>query len=139
MNVETFGGFFKRCRVIREYTQRELVHMLRTSPYYISLIENGKKINPDVKIFGKLYEALNLSKDELELHLHAKENNCVCCDLTDFIMQNEDIIEQLRSARDKPNARPNLSGFIKINNGFCRYLFLCNCLLTSKLLLFKMI
>lgn len=115
MNVETFGGFFKRCRVIREYTQRELAHMLGTSPYYISLIENGKKINPDVKIFGKLYEALNLSKDELELllYLHAKENNCVCCDLTDFIMQNEDIIERLRSERDKPNARPNWEDFIK--------------------------
>lgn len=115
MNVETFGGFFKRCRVIREYTQREWAHMLGTSPYYISLIENGKKINPDVKIFGKLYETLNLSKDELELllYLHAKENNCVCCDLTDFIMQNEDIIEQLRSARDKPNVRPNWEDFIK--------------------------
>lgn len=115
MNIETFGGFFKRCRVIREYTQRDLAHMLGTSPYYISLIENGKKINPDVKIFGKLYEVLNLSKDEMELllYLHAKENNCVCCDLTDFIMQNEDIIEQLRNARDKPNVRPNWEDFIK--------------------------
>ena len=89
MNGETFGGFFKRCRVTRSYTQRDLAHMLGTSSYYISLIENGKKINPDIKIFGKLYEALNLSKDEMELllYLHAKENNCVCCDLTDFIMQ----------------------------------------------------
>ncbi len=32
MNVETFGGFFKRCRVIQEYTQRELAHMLGMSP-----------------------------------------------------------------------------------------------------------
>lgn len=115
MSGETFGGFFKRCRVLRGYTQRDLAHMLGISPYYISLIETGKKVNPDVKIFGKLYEALNLSKDEMELllYLHAKENNCVCCDLTDFIMQNDDIIDQLRSERDKPNAHPNWDDFIK--------------------------
>ena len=92
-----------------------IIFFICVNKLYISLIENGKKINPDVKIFGKLYEALNLSKDEMELllYLHAKENNCVCCDLTDFIMQNEDVIEQLRSARDKPNARPNWEDFIK--------------------------
>ncbi len=44
MSGETFGGFFKRCRVIRSYTQRDLAHMLGTSPYYISLIEIGKKV-----------------------------------------------------------------------------------------------
>jgi len=66
--------------------------MLGTSSYYISLIENGTKVNPDVKIFGKLYEALNLSNGETELLLyrHAK-NNCVCSDLTDFIMQSKNI------------------------------------------------
>ena len=119
MIEETFGAFFKRCRIVRSYTHRELAKKIGTSPYYISLIENGKKVNPDIKIFGKLYEALNLSKDELELllYLHAKENNCVCCDLTDFIMQNEDVIEQLRNARDEPNAHPNWEDFIeKITN-----------------------
>lgn len=117
MSGETFGGFFKRCRVIREYTQRDLAHMLGTSPYYISLIENGKKVNPDIKIFGKLYEALNLSKGEMELllYLHAKENNCMCCDLTDFIMQNEEVIEHLRSERNKSSMRLNWEIFIKNN------------------------
>ena len=28
MSIETFGGFFKICRVMREYTQRDLAHML---------------------------------------------------------------------------------------------------------------
>ena len=112
---KNFGDFFKECRVSRGYTQRDLAQIIGTSPYYISLIENGKKVNPDVKIFGKLYEALNLSKDEMELllYLHAKENNCVCCDLTDFIMQNKEVIERLRSERDKPDARPNWEDFIK--------------------------
>ncbi len=115
MSNETFGDFFKRCRVIHEYTQRDLAHMLGMSPYYISLIENGKKVNPDIEIFGKLYEVLNLSKDEMELllYLHAKENNRVCCDLIDFIMQNDDIAEQPRRERDKPNAHPNWEDFIR--------------------------
>lgn len=115
METETFGSFLKKCRLTRGYTLRDLAYMIGTSPYYISLIENGKKTNPDIKIFGRLYEKLSLSKYEMEflLYLHAKENNCVCCDLADFIMQNEDVIEHLRNERDKPNAHPNWDDFIK--------------------------
>lgn len=83
--------------------------------WIISLIKNGKKVNPGVKIFDKAVWGVKSLKERnaIASYIWMRKNNCVCCDLTDFIMQNDDIVEQLRSERDKPNARPNWADFIK--------------------------
>lgn len=56
-----------------------------------------------------------MSKSEIEhfLDLHAKANGIVSYDIAEYIMQNDDIREKIRSAKDKQGASPNLENFIK--------------------------
>lgn len=115
MGQESFGKFLQECRISRGYKLREFAGIIEISPYYLSLIENCKKTNPKPKIIGRIYKALSLTKEEMEklLYLHAKENDCVCGDIADFIMANDEIIEAIRHERDKEKSSPNWSDFIK--------------------------
>ena len=118
-NIE-FGKYLKTIREKNGYSLRELARMSDITPYYISYLENGKKTNPSVEIMAKLFKVLNMSKLEIErfLDLYAKVNNCVSYDIVDFVMENDDIREYIRSKRDEPDSSPGWDDFIKkIYNG----------------------
>lgn len=118
-NIE-FGKYLRLLREKNGYSLRKLAKISDISPYYISYLENGKKTNPSIKILAKLFKALNMSKPEIEkfLDLYAKTNNSVSCDIVDFIMENDDIRETIRSKRDEPGSSPSWDDFIKkIYNG----------------------
>ena len=119
-NNNEFGKYLKIIREKNGYSLRELGRISGITPYYISYLENGKKTNPSVEIMAKLFKALNMSKLEIErfLDLYAKANNCVSYDIVDFIMENDDIREYIRSKRDEPDSSPGWDDFIKkIYNG----------------------
>ena len=119
-NNNVFGKYLKTIREKNGYSLRELERISGVTPYYISYLENGKKTNPSVEIMAKLFKALNMSKLEIErfLDLYAKVNNCVSYDIVDFIMENDDIREYIRSKRDEPDSSPGWDDFIKkIYNG----------------------
>ncbi len=119
-NNNEFGKYLKTIREKNGYSLRELGRISSITPYYISYLENGKKTNPSIEIMAKLFKALNMSKLEIErfLDLYAKVNNCVSYDIVDFIMENDDIREYIRSKRDEPDSSPGWDDFIKkIYNG----------------------
>lgn len=62
-----------------------------------------------------MFVALKMSNSEIEhfLGLHAKANGIVSYDIVEYIMQNDDIREEIRSARDRQGASPNWEDFIK--------------------------
>ena len=62
-----------------------------------------------------MFVVLKMSKSEIEhfLDLHAKANGIVSYDIAEYIMQNDNIREEIRSARDKQGASPNWDDFIK--------------------------
>lgn len=118
MNDNEFGRYIKYLRTERSMTIRALADLIDVTPYYISYLENGKKKNPSVHIMAKLFRALNMNKSEIQkfLDLHAKANNCVSYDIADYIMAHDELIGEIRSARDKPDSVPNWYDFIeKIN------------------------
>lgn len=113
MNNE-FGEYIRELRNERNLTLRQLAEQIGISSYYLSYLENGKKTNPNMKIISKLFAALKMDKTEMELFLdyHAKANGCVSYDIVDFIMENEMVRADIRSARDEPGSAPNWNDFI---------------------------
>lgn len=93
--MENFGEYIQKCRESRCYKLREFAEVIEISPYYLSMIENGKKSNPKIQIIGRIYKALKLSKSEMEklLYLYAKANDTVCSDIVDYIMEIEPIFK----------------------------------------------
>ncbi len=112
--MENFGEYVQKCRESRCYKLREFAEIIEISPYYLSMIENGKKKNPKIQIIGRIYKALKLTKSEMEklLYLYAKANDTVCSDIVDYIMENENIIRAIRYERDKQGSSPNWNDFI---------------------------
>ena len=102
MRIETFGKYVSYLRTSRDYSLRKLAEMIDLSPYYLCLIENGRRTNPNIKTLGKIYLALNLRKEEMEklLDLYAKANGQASADIVDYIMENDDTRLQLRKERD---------------------------------------
>ena len=113
MNNE-FGEYIRKLRNERNLTLRQLAEKIGISSYYLSYLETGKKTNPDIKIIANLFIALKMDKAEMELFLdyHAKANGCVSYDIVDFIMENETVRADIRSARDEPGSSPNWDDFI---------------------------
>lgn len=102
MILGTIGEYIKFLRQDRGYLLREFAEMIDLSPYYLCSIENGRRKNPNAKTLGKIYLALNLSKEEMEklLDLYAMANGQASADIIDYIMENDDTRSQLRKERD---------------------------------------
>lgn len=110
----SFGGYLCCLRKSRELSLRSLAERINVSPFYLSLIENGKKCNPSLEILGRIYAELKLSKAEMEtlLDLHAECNGCVSYDIAYYIGKNKDIREYIRSERDKNDSISSWDNFI---------------------------
>ncbi|GAA0236927.1 helix-turn-helix transcriptional regulator [Metaclostridioides mangenotii] len=55
----------KIARIKKGYKQKELAEKIGVSRYYLSNLENGKKVNTNIKIMQKLSEILEVSVQEL--------------------------------------------------------------------------
>lgn len=115
MANKDFGEYVRKLRTERNYSLKQLAEEIEITPYYLSYIESGRKTNPTQRIIARMFGALKMSKSEIEhfLDLHAKANGIVSYDIAEYIMQNDDIREEIRSARDKQGASPNWEDFIK--------------------------
>ena len=56
--MENFGEYVQKCRESRCYKLREFAEIIEISPYYLSMIENGKKKNPAHRPKGRQYCSL---------------------------------------------------------------------------------
>lgn len=114
MNNE-LGQYIYELRIKEGYSQAKLAELVGVTPYYISYLESGKKSNPSISVMAKLFDALNMNKDEIEkfLDIHAKLNGCVSYDIADFIMKNDDIRKAIRSERDNSKKSPDWQDFIE--------------------------
>ena len=103
MNNE-LGQYIYELRIKEGYSQAKLADL-----------ESGKKSNPSISVMAKLFDALNMNKDEIEkfLDIHAKLNGCVSYDIADFIMKNDDIRKAIRSERDNSKKSPDWQDFIE--------------------------
>lgn len=118
MSNNDMGQYLLELRMRANYSQTELAEIIGVTPHYINHLESGAKQNPSIKVMAALFRELKMSKPEIEkfLDLHAMANNCVSYDITDFIMENDNIRMAIRNERDKPEASPNWDDFInKIN------------------------
>ncbi len=118
MKSNDLGRYICYLRTRAGYSQTKLAELVGATPFYISYLESGRKNNPSVKVMAGLFKALDMNKEEIEhfLDIHARANDCVSYDITDYIMENEDILKCIRNSRDEPDASPNWNDFInKIN------------------------
>ncbi len=115
MKNNDLGGYICFLRERAGYTQAELAALIGATQFYISYLESGRKLNPSIKIMAKMFDVLEMSKEEIEkfLDIHAKANGCVSYDIAYFIMANDDVRASIRSSRDKPDSYPNWDDFIK--------------------------
>ena len=100
---KNFGEYVRKLRTERNYSLKQLAEEIEITPYYLSYIESGRKTNPNQRIIARMFVVLKMSKSEIEHFL----------DLHEYIMQNDNIREEIRSARDKQGASPNWDDFIK--------------------------
>lgn len=115
MNKLEFGEYLHKLRTDRNISLRNLADMIEISPYYLSFMENGKKVNPSIEIMKRIFKTLKMSKQEIEqfLDYHAYANDCVSYDIVDFIMENTEVREAIRMARDKQDSHPNWDDFLE--------------------------
>lgn len=114
MNNE-LGQYIYELRTKAGYSQAKLAEIINVTAYYISYLESGKKSNPSISVMAKLFDALNMNKDEIEkfLDIHAKLNGCVSYDIADFIMENDDIRRAIRIERDSSREYSDWQDFIE--------------------------
>ena len=98
---ESFGEFLAAKRMEAKLTYRELAGGLSCSIPYLSDVEKGRRLPPDMEKLKKLARMLELSaQDENKLYdLAGKMRNTVAPDLPEYV-RREYVSAALRKARD---------------------------------------
>lgn len=98
----TFGRYIREKRLARDMTMREICSSMALSLPYMSDIENDRRHPMDKERLAKLMHILNLDeKEQQELYdLAGRARETISPDLTDYIMDTEEVRIALRTARD---------------------------------------
>ena len=77
-------------------------NMLSISVSYLSQLEHGVRVNPNIELLLHLSEALHLSSEETEVlfDLYASVNDALSPDVVLYAKSNPIVVRALRTARD---------------------------------------
>lgn len=98
----TLGQFIAHQRKKRSMSSQELANMLSISVSYLSQLEHGVRVNPNIELLLHLSEALHLSSEETEVlfDLYASVNDALSPDVVLYARSNPIVVRALRTARD---------------------------------------
>ena len=99
---QNFGEFLQKKREAKQITLRKMAEMLKMSAPYLSDIEKGRRIPPEMDKLDQIAQILLLSDEErtVMLDLAGKMRNTVAPDLPEYIMERDYVSAALRTARD---------------------------------------
>ncbi|MCH5296718.1 MAG: helix-turn-helix transcriptional regulator [Ruminococcus sp.] len=102
---ETFGGFVKQKRIVKNISLRTFADVIGVSPEYLSKIENNLRTAPKDIVIEKIANKLSLCNEEkeilLDLAAKSKSNLSLASDLMIYINENEMVHKTLRIAKRK--------------------------------------
>ena len=80
--------------------KKELANLLGISVAYLCQIESGKRSNPKTEILSRIVYYLQLNEEEKDTlyNLYSSENQTVCPDISEYIIQNPIVPKAIRKA-----------------------------------------
>lgn len=101
MSKETFHGYLAKKRDKANLTNSKLASLAQISAVYLGEIINNQKKPPDKKTQYAIAKALNLTEKDKEklFNLAAIERNEIPADVYDYILQNSEVIAEIRNKR----------------------------------------
>lgn len=104
-----FGKYLRSVRQAKKMSIRELSKKVNKTATYLSDIENGNNKPPDKELLEKIIKELNLEehpklKNNL-FDLAAIERNDIPADIKEYLIQNRNLLDMIRIAKDKPNSK----------------------------------
>lgn len=111
-----FGQFISEHKLKCSLQSQELAKRLGVSLGYLSQLEHGKRLRPNVEILKKMIEIFKLETEEInELYdLYADMTGQTSPDIIEYIKSDKIIIKALRCARDSSATNEHWERFIKL-------------------------
>ena len=103
-----FGSYLRAVRRARKLSVRQLAKAVGKTPTYLSDIEQQNNRPPEKELLDSIIHELELDdypnvKTKL-YDLAAMERNDVPADIKEYIINNRDLINLIRNAKDRPNS-----------------------------------
>ena len=110
-----FGQFISEQREKRSINGRELAKKLGISHGYLSQLEHGKRLCPNVGLLKKMIEVFDLNMEEINVlyDLYAEASGQLSPDIVEYILSNDIIRKALRCARDASATDEHWERFIE--------------------------
>ncbi len=103
-----FGSYLRAVRRARKISVRQLAKAVGKTPTYLSDIEQQNNRPPEKELLDSIIRELELDdypKVRMKLYdLAAMERNDVPADIKEYIINNRDLINLIRNAKDRPNS-----------------------------------
>lgn len=103
-----FGSYLRAVRRARKISVRQLAKAVGKTPTYLSDIEQQNNRPPEKELLDSIIRELELDdypKVITKLYdLAAMERNDVPADIKEYIINNRDLINLIRNAKDRPNS-----------------------------------
>ena len=103
-----FGSYLRAVRRARKLSVRQLAKAVGKTPTYLSDIEQQNNRPPEKELLDSIIRELELDdypKVITKLYdLAAMERNDVPADIKEYIINNRDLINLIRNAKDRPNS-----------------------------------
>ena len=96
---EKFGPFIRNLRVNLNITQRDLAKKAGIAPSYLNDLEKEKRSAPKLDVIKKISKILKTEFNKLS-DLAGRSKKEIAPDLSDFIINNPNIVSLLRSIKD---------------------------------------
>lgn len=95
-----FGQFISEHKQKHSLKSMELARELGISTAYLSQLEHGKRVCPNVKLLERMIVVLELNREETAVFydLYARSSGNLCPDIAEYIMSNDIVRQALRYA-----------------------------------------
>ena len=110
-----FGQFISEQKQKSSLQGQELAKKLGISLGYLSQLEHGKRLCPDVGLLKKMIEVFDLNMEEINVlyDLYAEVSGQLSPDIVEYIQSKDIIKKALRCARDASATEEHWERFIE--------------------------
>lgn len=110
-----FGQFISEQKLKNSLQGQELAKKLGISLGYLSQLEHGKRLCPDVGLLKKMIEVFDLNMEEINVlyDLYSEASGQLSPDIAEYIQSDDIIRKALRCARDSSATDEHWERFIE--------------------------
>ena len=110
-----FGQFISEQRIKKHLQSQELAKRLGISLGYLSQLEHGKRLCPDLELLRKMIEVFDLNTEETNAlyDLYAEASGQISPDIAEYIQSSNTVKKALRCARDASATDEHWERFIE--------------------------